>query len=139
MGERSQDILARRSEGGGIMKIPISKLLNNTGQIEGVPTNPRTIDKADYQKLLNSIQEDPEYLDHEKPRVIAHGDKYVVLNGNQRLRALKELGYKETECEVYKPDTPAKVLRARIIKSNHGYGKDDIDLLANEWYEHRVS
>lgn len=43
MGERSQDILARRSEGGGIMKIPISKLLNNTGQIEGVPTNPRTI------------------------------------------------------------------------------------------------
>ena len=135
MGERSQDILARRSEGGGIMKIPISKLLNNTGQIEGVPTNPRTIDKADYQKLLKSIQEDPEYLDHEKPHVIAHGDKYVVLNGNQRLRALKELGYKETECEVYKPDTPAKVLRARIIKSNHGYGKDDIDLLANEWYE----
>ena len=58
-----------------------------------------------------------------------------MLNGNQRLRALKELGYKETECEVYKPDTPAKVLRARIIKSNHGYGKDDIDLLANEWYE----
>jgi hypothetical protein len=73
MGERSQDILARRSEGGGIMKIPISKLLNNTGQIEGVPTNPRTIDKADYQKLLKSIQEDPEYLDHEKP----HDEKYV--------------------------------------------------------------
>lgn len=133
MGERSQDILARRSEGGGIMKIPISKLLNNTGQIEGVPTNPRTIDKADYQKLLKSIQEDPEYLDHEKPHVIAHGDKYVVLNGNQRLRALKELGCKETECEVYKPDTPAKVLRARIIKSNHGYGKDDMEMLGNEW------
>lgn len=39
MGERSQDILARRSEGGGIMKIPISKLLNwkfiNDGDEEG--------------------------------------------------------------------------------------------------------
>ena len=58
------------------MKIPISKLLNNTGQIEGVPTNPRTIDKADYQKLLKSIQEDPEYLDHEKPHVIAQRDCY---------------------------------------------------------------
>lgn len=133
LGERSQDILARRSEGGGIMKIPISKLLNNTGQIEGVPTNPRTIDKADYQKLLKSIQEDPEYLDHEKPHVIAHGDKYVVLNGNQRLRALRELKFTETPVTIYKPDTPPEVIRARIIKSNHGYGKDDFDMLANEW------
>ncbi|WP_291395493.1 DNA modification methylase, partial [Acinetobacter sp.] len=116
----------------GIMKIPISKLLNNTGQIEGVPTNPRTIDKADYQKLLKSIQEDPEYLDHEKPHVIAHGDKYVVLNGNQRLRALRELKFTETPVTIYKPDTPPEVIRARIIKSNHGYGKDDLDMLAND-------
>ncbi|RUP38755.1 MAG: hypothetical protein EKK63_11530, partial [Acinetobacter sp.] len=114
------------------MKIPISKLLNNTGQIEGVPTNPRTIDKADYQKLLKSIQEDPEYLDHEKPHVIAHGDKYVVLNGNQRLRALRELKFTETPVTIYKPDTPPEVIRARIIKSNHGYGKDDLDMLAND-------
>ena len=65
-------------------RLPISKLANNTGQIKGVPANPRTIDKDDYQKLLESIQKDPEYLEHEMPHVIAHGDKYVVLNGNPR-------------------------------------------------------
>ena len=114
-------------------RLPISKLANNTGQIKGVPANPRTIDKDDYQKLLESIQKDPEYLEHEMPHVIAHGDKYVVLNGNQRLRALRELKFTETPVTIYKPDTPPEVIRARIIKSNHGYGKDDMDMLANEW------
>lgn len=45
------------------MKLPISKLRNNTGQVDGVPANPRSIDKADYAKLLKSIQEDPKYVD----------------------------------------------------------------------------
>ena len=115
------------------MKLPISKLRNNTGQVDGVPANPRSIDKADYAKLLKSIQEDPEYLEHEMPHVIKHDDVYVVLNGNQRLRALKELGYKEVTVTVYPEDTSPEVIKARIIKSNHGYGKDDMEMLGNEW------
>lgn len=115
------------------MKLPISKLRNNTGQVDGVPANPRSIDKADYAKLLKSIQEDPEYLEHEMPHVIKHDDVYVVLNGNQRLRALKELGYKEVPVTVYPEDTSPEVIKARIIKSNHGYGKDDMEMLGNEW------
>ena len=115
-----------------VQKLKISQLVNNTGQIEGVPANPRTIDKLDYQKLLKSLQDDPEYLEHEMPHVIAHGDKYVVLNGNQRLRALRELKFTETPVTIYRPDTPPEVIRARIIKSNHGYGKDDFDMLAND-------
>lgn len=107
--------------------------MNNTGQIPEVPANPRQISKDDYQKLLQSLQEDPEFLDHEKPHVIKHEDKYVVLNGNQRLRALKELGYTEVPVEVYKEDTPPEILRSRIIKSNHGYGSDDMDMLSSEW------
>jgi len=113
--------------------LPLAKLRNNTGQIDGVPANPRTINKNDYAKLIKSIQEDPEYLEHEMPHVIKHNDYYVVLNGNQRLRALKELGFKETPVTIYKEDTPAEVIKSRIIKSNHGYGKDDQDMLANQW------
>jgi len=113
--------------------LPLAKLRNNTGQIDGVPANPRTIDKDDYAKLIKSIQEDPEYLEHEMPHVIKHNDYYVVLNGNQRLRALKELGFKETPVTIYKEDTPVEIIKSRIIKSNHGYGKDDIDMLVNEW------
>lgn len=115
------------------MKLPISKLRNNTGQVDGVPANPRTISTDDYQKLIDSIKDDPEYLEHEMPHVIKHGDVYVVLNGNQRLRALKELGYKEVPVTIYPDDTPPDVIKARIIKSNHGYGKDDMDMLGNEW------
>ena len=117
------------------MKLPISKLRNNSGQVDGVPANPRSIDKADYAKLLKSIQEDPEYLEHEMPHVIKHDDVYVVLNGNQRLRALKELGYKEVPVTIYPEDTSPEVIKARIIKSNHGYGKDDMDMLANDGWD----
>lgn len=115
------------------MKLPISKLRNNSGQLKNIPANPRTISTDDYQKLIDSIKDDPEYLEHEMPHVIKHGDVYVVLNGNQRLRALKELGYKEVPVTIYPDDTPPDVIKARIIKSNHGYGKDDMDMLANEW------
>lgn len=115
------------------MKLPINKLVNNSGQLKNIPANPRTIDKADYAKLIDSIKDDPEYLEHEMPHVIKHGDVYVVLNGNQRLRALKELGYKEVPVTIYPDDTPPDVIKARIIKSNHGYGKDDMDMLGNEW------
>lgn len=115
------------------MKVPINKLVNNSGQLKNIPANPRTIDKADYAKLIDSIKDDPEYLEHEMPHVIKHGDVYVVLNGNQRLRALKELGYKEVPVTIYPDDTPPDVIKARIIKSNHGYGKDDMDMLGNEW------
>ena len=52
------------------MKLPISKLVNNTGQIGGLPANPRTINKDDYQKLLKSLQDDADFLNHEKLHVI---------------------------------------------------------------------
>lgn len=38
-------------------RLPISKLANSTGQIDGVPANPRTIKKDDYDKLIKSLQE----------------------------------------------------------------------------------
>lgn len=119
------------------MKIPLNKLINNTGQLQerGIPKNPRFIRDDDYKKLIKSIQEDEDYLNHERLHVIEYGDKYIVLNGNQRLRALKELGIKETEVTVYDKDTPAETIKARIIKSNHSYGKDDMDALANDGWD----
>ena len=117
------------------MKLPISKLVNNTGQIEGLPANPRQIDKTDYERLLKSLKEDPDFLVHKPLHVYEHNDKYIVLGGNQRLRALKELGYKEVPVTVYEPETPVEVLKARIIKSNHTYGKDDMDMLANDGWD----
>lgn len=115
------------------MKLKISQLVNNTGQIENVPANPRQINKDSYQKLIKSLQEDPEFLDHKPLHVYQVGEKYVVLGGNMRLKALKELDYKEVPVTVYNPETPPEVLRARIMKDNAEYGSWDMDMLANEW------
>lgn len=115
------------------MQLPIDKLVNNTGQIEGVPANPRNISKDDYAKLLKSLQEDPEFLEHKPLHVYEHGDKYVVLGGNQRLKALKELKYTEVPVTIYASDTPADVVNARVIKDNTEFGSWDMDMLANEW------
>ena len=118
-------------------KLKLTELTGNTGQIEGLPANPRTINKDDYQKLLNSLEDDADFLNHEKLHVIKHKEKFVVLNGNMRLRALKELGYKEVPVEIYDEELlhHPDVLKARIIKSNHGYGDDDMDMLANDGWD----
>ena len=115
------------------MKLPISKLVNNTGQIEGLPANPRTINKDDYQKLLKSLQDDPDFLNHKPLHVYEHDGKYIVLGGNQRLKALKELGHKDVPVTIYDPETPVEVLKRRIIVDNSTFGDYDMDMLANEW------
>lgn len=65
--------------------------------------------------------------------VYPFNDKYVVLGGNMRLRALKELGYTEADVKVIPKDLPAKKLRAIVQKDNKDYGTNDMDILANEW------
>lgn len=67
--------------------------------------------------------------------VVPYNDKYVVLGGNMRLRACRELGYKSLPCKVYPADTDAKVLRHFVLVDNKAYGEDDWDALANEWDE----
>ena len=115
------------------MKLPINKLVNNTGQIDGVPANPRTINKDDYQKLLKSLQDDPDFLNHKPLHVYEHDGKYIVLGGNQRLKALKELGHKDVPVTIYDPETPVEVLKRRVIVDNSTFGDYDMDMLANEW------
>ena len=57
------------------MKLPINKLVNNTGQIDGVPANPRTIKKEDYNKLIKSLQAGPDLLNHKPLHVYQQDGK----------------------------------------------------------------
>lgn len=43
--------------------IKIKDLRTNKGQIEGVPTNPRLIKDAKFEKLKKSLQDDPEMME----------------------------------------------------------------------------
>ncbi len=115
--------------------IELSKLEGNRGQIAGVPVNPRKITPRNFDKLKNSIKRDPELLKYRGLLVAPHGDKFVVIGGNQRLEALRALGFTETTCEIMDDleqipeEDRAEVLRHRILADNAGFGEDDDELI----------
>ena len=97
-------------------EIEVEKLQPNTGQIPGLPKNPRFIKDDRYVKLKQSIQDNPEMLELRECIVYPQNGNYVVIAGNMRYRACRELGYRRLPCKVLSSDTPAKKLRAYVIK-----------------------
>ena len=74
-------------------EIELKKLVLNTGQIEGLPANPRKIDINAFSTLKENIIRNPEMLALRGLIVYeTEGGKYVVIGGNMRLRAMRELG-----------------------------------------------
>lgn len=112
---------------------PISALKNNTGQIPGLPKNPRILKDYKFEKLKKSIQDDPEMLSLREVIAYDNGGELIVICGNMRLKALKELGIKEVPTKILPQDTPVEKLKAYTIKDNVGFGEHDWDALANEW------
>lgn len=113
--------------------IKLSQLELNTGQIEGLPRNPRFIRDTKFKSLVKSIGDTPEMLELRELLVYPHGKKYVVIGGNMRLRACKEQGMTTVPCKVLDADTPLDKLCEIAIKDNVPSGEDDWDILANEW------
>lgn len=106
----------------------------NKGQIEGLPKNPREVKKEDFELLKKNITDYPEMLGYRSLMVYPlDNGKYVTIGGNMRLRALRELGYKEAPCVVVDKDTSPEQLQAYTILDNASFGQWDWDLIANEW------
>jgi len=117
--------------------LPLSSIHLNEGQIKDVPKNPRFIKDSKYEALKKSLADAPEMLDLRELLVYDTGKSstgYVIIGGNMRYRAMKELGiFEETPVKIIPKDTPAEKLREYIIKDNEAFGQVDWDLLANEW------
>jgi len=113
--------------------IPISAIEGNKGQIDGLPKNPRLIKDAKFEKLKKSIEDNPEMLGARELIVYPYNDNFVIIGGNMRYTACKELGYKELPCKVLPVDYSAEQLRAITIKDNVAFGENDWEFLANEW------
>lgn len=101
-------------------------------EIKPNPNNPRLIKDDKFKKLVNSLKEFPKMMEL-RPMVINKDN--IVLGGNMRLKALKELGYKEVPDEWVKraQDLSEEEQRQFIIKDNVGFGEHDWEMLANEW------
>lgn len=111
----------------------LTNLCLNTGQIKDVPKNPRFIRDERYKALLKSISDDPEMLNLRELVAYDNNGELVVILGNMRYRAMKELGFKEALVKVLPKETEAKKLRAYIQKDNIAFGQNSWDLLANDW------
>lgn len=106
--------------------VPISQVKNN-------PKNPRVIKDAKFILLKKSLEEFPEML-HKRP-LVCFSDidgKYVVLGGNMRLKAAKEVGIKEIP--ILLADDWTEEQKAQfLIKDNASFGEWNFDELANDF------
>lgn len=117
-----------------IQTIPITLLDFNKGQLKGLPKNPRFFRDYRYEAMKKSIKESPEMLQLRELIVFPYPEgRYVVVCGNLRLRACKELGYKDLPCKVLDQSTDVKKLREYATKDNVNFGENDMDVMANEW------
>ena len=94
--------------------------------------NPRVIKDHKFKKLCDNIKRLPKML---SLRPIIVDDDNMVLGGNMRLAALKELGYDEIPNEWVKKasELTEDEKRQFIILDNASFGDWDWDLLANNW------
>lgn len=117
-----------------LIMLPLSQIEPNTGQLDGLPQNPRSIKKAKFEKLKKNIEEYPEMLAWRSLLVYPIGKgKYIIIGGNMRYKAMQELGHTEAPAVIIPVDTPVERLRAYTIIDNNGFGDWNWDLLANEW------
>ena len=66
--------------------------------------------------------------------VYPHGDnRFIVVCGNLRFRACRELGYTEVPCKVLDISTEIRKLREYAAKDNVSFGENDMDVMLNEW------
>lgn len=126
--------------------IPISKLKNH-------PDNPRTIKDEKYNKLKESIKGFSSMLEL---RELILNEDYQVLGGNMRLKAAKELKFKEMPCKVFTREmaerenlqkkeegeptkTYEEYCKEFVIKDNLSYGEWEWAKVKDMWGEDVVT
>jgi len=103
-------------------KVKINEVLEN-------PNNPRFIKDIAWQKLLHSVKTKT-HIHEAKPLIV--DEKMMVLGGNMRLKAFKELEY----TEVWVDDMDGWTEEQKkdfVVVDNVGFGSWDYDILANDY------
>ena len=108
-------------------------IYKNITDIKANPKNPRVIKDDKFAKLVQSIKDFPEML--EKRPLVCFTDtdkKLVVLGGNMRLKAAKEVGLKELPI-LLADDWNEEQKAQFLIKDNVGFGEWNWDELKEDW------
>ena len=109
---------------------PTSAIHLNDGT-HGLPRNPRFIRDERFRALCNSVRDNPEYM---PARPIIVDEAGVILGGNMRYRACKDLGIDPLPAGWVLQVTgwPLEKKRRFILLDNRPFGEDDMDVL-KEW------
>ena len=100
--------------------------------LKKLKNNPRTIKKADMERLKKSVKDNPDYFEA-RPLILSNRTgELVIIAGNQRYEAAKSLGLTEVPTFLLENLTEERE-REIIIRDNVNNGEWDMDLLANEW------
>ena len=82
--------------------------------------------------MAASIVETPELFEARPLLVVPRGERFVVIGGNMRLAAARELAMDAPPCYEIQ-DRSVDNLKRMAIKDNSSFGKWDVDLLDKEW------
>jgi len=119
----------------------MSKKQNNLGDTIRLsdlrlnPRNPRTIKDKKFEALVKSLADFPETLE-KRPIVIDSSNANMILAGNQRYCALKELGYSEIPKEWVSDASnwsEKKKEKFVVLDNVDPYGDWDLDILKEDY------
>ena len=116
-------------------KIHLTRLDFNTGQIPGLPPNPREWTDQELKRLAKSMKGTPELTEARGCIVVPYEGRYVVLGGNLRLAAAKFLKWPDIMCAVLPEGTKVSKLKEIVLKDNSSFGSWDLSLLRKDWAE----
>lgn len=115
------------------IRIALKDLEQNTGQIPGLPANPRQWKKTEVDKIAKSLRETPELFEARPIIVTQYAGKFVILGGNLRYEGCKRNKDKDAPCFIIPDDTPIDKMKEIIIKDNGSFGEWDYEALGNLW------
>lgn len=108
-----------------VVYLPIEEVFEYTN-------NPRTIKKSDFERLVKSLKDNPDYFEA-RPLIISNRTgKNIIIAGNQRAKAAMKLGLKEVPAVVLEGLTEERENEI-MIRDNVNNGEWDFDLLANNF------
>jgi ParB-like chromosome segregation protein Spo0J len=103
----------------------------NIHNIKENPNNPRKISKIEFEKLVKSIQEDPNLL-LAKPIIIDENN--VILGGNQRYKACLQLNILDVPV-IQMSNLDERQKKKLLVLDNTHNGEWDMDIFANDNWE----
>lgn len=115
------------------VRIRIDHLELNTGQIPGLPANPRQWTRTEIDRIARSLKETPELFDARPIIVYPHDGKYVIIGGNLRYEGCKANKDVDAPCIIIPEDTPIDKLKEYVLKDNSSFGSWDYASLREEW------